>query len=181
MNKPTQTELKIVTIITKFHNQYLTNKKDYKTIDIFKLLHNNRPHGAISGFSQQSDPEIENEWLLDFYWYIPNPPKPVSKADKWNYFDGLDLACEVEWSYPTLTNFHYLLTDLQKLMAIRANTYVFITQLKKEADLDVMVNWLQERLCMNEFRCLFLVLPVYSRPDNELSAFIIENNTFNKI
>ena len=173
------TEKILLSGISAFHLQYLKKGGDYKSVELFNALHKLRPNGAISGYSQTNDSEIENEWLLDFYWYKPLAFKSTNES--WMYFSGLDLACEVEWWYPTETNFSYLLTDLQKLMAIKANTYLFITQLKKETNLEVMIDWLQDKLCMPDFRCLFIVLPVHTRKDNELRAFLILNNQFHVI
>lgn len=169
----------LIEILKSIHNDYLLSKKDYSTLELSKKLHTLRPKGTISGFIHDTGDEIEHEWLLDFYWYTPAAPVNTPINELWHYFNGLDLACEIEWSYPAEGNYVNILSDLQKLMAVKAQTHLFITQLKKEANINTMISWLEQRMRMSEFRCLFIVLPVHNRLDNELIAFRIEGNKLN--
>lgn len=175
-----QVENKIIEVLTKFHNTRIA-EGDYPTTDLFEELDSLLPIGAISGYSPHKKNETEGEWLFDYFWYQPADSDDVPKEKKWQYFKGLDLVCEVEWSYPTSENFENILSDLQKLMVAKANTYLFITQLRKETDESFMIKWLESRMCIDNFSCLFILMPVKQRQDNSLRNYLIHNNQFHKV
>ena len=126
-----ETEKQIAILLNDMHNKYLEDPDNgyYDTRDILEAIHEKiRPNGAVSGFSRDIKRNIEPEWLLDYYWYTP--VKKRDPGDDWRWFNGLGLACEIEWSYPTNQKFNNLLEDFQKLMVVNAEQKLFVTQLK---------------------------------------------------
>lgn len=184
-------EITILNAIQGFYSKYLISSGSFDSYQLFLELDSCKPIEYVSAYKTDLLRGTEHEWLLDYLWY-KRDNRPLSIEDennRWQYFSGLQLACEVEWSYPNSFSFWKMLEDLQKLMVTISPIKFFVTQVKKELNSDCpdedcempIIRWLTSRLLIDEFECIFVLLPVKNHKQKDMIVYKIQNCSFIKM